>query len=507
MKQSIFTIIFLLLICASCEKQPDYKKFTEDYSHFIEKAISAFETKHGLSLAIVKDNRIIFEKYHGLADVENQTPVDENTCFYIASSTKSFTALAALILESKGKLDLDKSVSDYFPEINFAPELKTDSITIHHLIQHTSGIKNWPIINATAYTGVHNPELLLAQLEKHTRIDKKAPFGKFHYTNLGYNILGMIMNRELGQDWQSILHDEIFKPLNMGLTSARMTKAKNEGWQVAKPHSQLNDGNILERLSLEKQDNTMHPAGGIISTPRDISKWLIMELNNGAIDGKQIFDASMIENSLLPHAAQDKKYGDLKRFGYGYGWNLATTSHGDTLIHHFGGFSGTHAEVSMMPSTGVGVVMMTNENGSGSDLSFLLASYAFDYFAGRTDLDNYYDKKLNDYVKGISDWKKSIKKHEVDRSKRQWQLELPHEAYAGTYISELFGTLEVKYIGDNQLTAQVGNLKSPVAEPYDRNSIRVEMTPRSGSVIHFSIENDTVIKANWDGLTYTKITE
>jgi len=201
MKQSFFSILFLSLICASCTKQPDYAKFTADYSHFIEKAINAFETKHGLALAIVKDDQIIFEKYHGLADVEKKVPVDENTCFYIASSTKSFTALAALILEYKGKLDLNKSVSDYFPEINFAPELKTDSITIHHLIQHTSGIQNWPMINATAYTGVHDSDMLLAQLEKFTRVDKRAPFGEFKYTNLGYNILGMIMNRELGKDW------------------------------------------------------------------------------------------------------------------------------------------------------------------------------------------------------------------------------------------------------------------------------------------------------------------
>ncbi|MBL4905414.1 MAG: serine hydrolase [Flavobacteriaceae bacterium] len=508
MKQSILSILFLSLIFVSCKKQPDYTKFTLDYSNFIEKAITAFETKHGLSLAIVKDDQIIFEKYHGLADVEKKVLVDENTCFYIASSTKSFTALATLILDSKGKLDLNKSVSDYFPEINFAPELKTDSITIHHLIQHTSGIQNWPMINATAYTGVHNSELLLAQLEKYTRIDKRAPFGEFRYTNLGYNILGMIMNRELGQDWQSILDDEIFKPLNMGLTSARMTTANNNGWHVAKPHSQVNDGNVLERLYLEKQDNTMHPAGGIISTPRDMSKWLIMELNNGKLDGKQIYDANMIENSRFPHATQNRSYDNLKRFGYGYGWNLATTPLGDTLVHHFGGFSGTHAEVSLMPSTGVGVIMMTNENGSGSDLSFLLASYAFDYFAGRADLETYYDQKLNDYVQGILDWKKSIKKHKADRAKRKWQLELPHQAYAGTYKSELFGTLEIKYIGDNQLTAQVGNLKSPAAEPYvDKNSIRVEMKPRSGSAIHFTLEKGKVVKANWDGLTYTKKTD
>ncbi|WP_299361619.1 hypothetical protein [Winogradskyella sp.] len=89
-----------------------------------------------------------------------------------------------------------------------------------------------------------------------------------------------------------------------------------------------------------------------------------------------------------------------------------------------------------------------------------------------------------------------------------WQLELPHEEYAGTYISELFGTLEIKYIVGNQLTAQVGNLKSPVAEPYtDPNSIRVEMIPRSGSVIHFNIEEGIVVKAIWDGLTYTKMTD
>jgi CubicO group peptidase (beta-lactamase class C family) len=285
---------------------------------------------------------MIFEKYLGLADVDKNIKVSKNTLFYIASTTKPFTAMAALILESKGKLDFDKSLAEFFPEINFDPKLKADIITIPHLMAHTSGIENNPITIVTAYTGFHDKEKLLAELAQFTIVNTNAPFGKFEYTNLGYIILGMIMERELGADWKSFVQQEVLEPLKMNHTTTHMSTAIKQGWEIAKPHTQNNNENQLTRLSLEKKDNTMHAAGGILSTAQDLSRLMIVELNNGKIDGEQIIDANLVEKSQLKHADQDRMYSDLKRFGYGYGWNIGTTPLGDTLVHHFGSFTGMH---------------------------------------------------------------------------------------------------------------------------------------------------------------------
>ncbi len=512
MKKEIFSISLLVLSlllfsCNTTPKKPNYSQFNTSYSEFLKSAIKELGTKHGLSLAVVKDDQIIYEHYHGFADMDKGKKVDENTLFYIASATKSFTALSALILDNKGKLDLDKSLSAYFPEVNFAPELKADHITGHDLLLHTSGIINWPIINSTAYTGIHDQNQLLEQLSQLTKVNQKAPLGKFQYSNLGYNILSMIIERELDMDWQSVLEEEIFKPLQMDHTTARISTADQNGWEVARPHSQLNDQNKLGRLLLEKKDNTMHAAGGMITTSQDMARWLIMELNNGKIDGKQIFDTALIKKSVLSHVSQDKKYMELKRFGYGYGWNQGTTNHGDTLVHHFGGYVGFHSEVSFIPSKNVGVVIMANESNTGRYLSFLLTSYAVDYFSGREDIDAYYQNKLKEYSKTIVVLKDKVKKKYIKLSERQWQLELPFSSYAGRYTSDLFGTLTIEHLGENRLIASSGNLKSVEATPYKNvNSIRVEMVPGSGSGIQFIVNDGKVEQAIWEDQTYTKVT-
>ncbi|WP_027078001.1 serine hydrolase domain-containing protein [Maribacter antarcticus] len=510
MKKNITLIITLLLslfLVSSCTrtKKTDYSEFTKAYNQFIELATNEFGTQHGLSLAIVKDNQIIFEKYHGLADLETDKMVDKNTLFYIASTTKSFTALAALILESKGELDLERSLSEYFPEINFDPSLKADSITIRNLVQHTSGIENDPIIQATAYTGIHNPNMLLEMLSQLTTINVDAPYGVYGYTNLGYNILSMIIDRELDTNWQAVLDEEIFEPLQMTHTSAIMSDAKKNGWEVAKPLSQVNVENKLKSFLLAKKDNTMHAAGGMITSSRDIARWLIMELNSGKIEGKQIFDSKMIKNSVFPHANQDRKHRDRKELGYGYGWESGTTELGDTLISHGGGFVGTHSEVSFMPSAGLGIVVLANNSTSGKRLGFLLSSYAYDYFSGREDINTYYQKKIKEYKEEIKELQERRKKRFAERMEMQWQFDLAFSNYAGTYTNELLGSLKIAHLGDNRLVAEIGNLKSPLATPYKHiNSIRVEMTPNNGSIIQFVVNDGKVKHATFWGQTYTK---
>jgi len=114
-----------------------------------------------------------------------------------------------------------------------------------------------------------------------------------------------------------------------------------------------------------------------------MSRLMIVELNNGKIDGEHIIDSSLVKKSQLKQADQDRMYSDLKRFGYGYGWNIATTPLGDTLVHHFGSFTGMHPQFSFVRKTGVGVVIMANEGGISYDLNMLLSGYVFDYFSKR----------------------------------------------------------------------------------------------------------------------------
>lgn len=498
-------LLLSIILFSSCTKKerPDYSDFNKAYTNFIELATNEFGAKYGMAISVVKDDHIIFEKYLGMADVDKNIKVSKNTLFYIASITKSFTAMAALRLEAEGKLNFDKSLAAFFPEIDFAPELKADSITIPHLILHTSGIENNPIGIVTAYTGFHDREKLLTELAQFTEVNTNAPFGEFEYSNLGYIILGMIMERELGSDWKSLVAQEVLQPLKMEHTSTRMSTALKQGWEIAKPHSQNNDENKLVRLFLEKQDNTMHAAGGMLSTAEDMARYMVVALNDGKIDGEQVIESNLVENSQLNHAEQNRMWYDLKRFGYGYGWNIATTPLGDTLVHHFGSFSGMHPQFSFVRETGVGVVIMANEGKISYDLNMLLSGYVFDYFSKRENLDIYYKNKLKEYHKNFTKKGKSDAEYRIKMAKRPWKLDLPFSSYEGTYTSDLFGTLLVEKVGENKMVVTIGNLKSDIATPHRTNAIRVSMG-EEGSVVQFGVNNNRVEKAIWKGLTFTK---
>lgn len=507
MKTATITLLTLVLFLSSCSKTEklDYTEFDKAYTNFIELATNEFGTKYGMAISVVKDDRIIFEKYLGLADVNKNIKVSKNTLFYIASITKSFTAMAALRLEASGKLDFGKSLAEFFPEIGFDPKLKADSITIPHLMVHTSGIKNNPIDVVSAYTGFHDREKLLTELAQFTVVNTNAPFGKFEYTNLGYIILGMIMERELGADWKSLVQQEVLAPLKMDHTITHMSAAINQGWEIAKPHTQNNDENQLTRLSLEKKDNTMHAAGGILSTAQDMSRYMIVALNDGKIDGEQIIDANLVEKSQLKHVAQDRMWYDLKRFGYGYGWNIATTPLGDTLVHHYGSFTGMHPQFSFVRETGVGVVIMANEGEISYDLNLLLSAYVFDYFSKRENLDTHYKNKLKEYHEKYTKKRKSDTEYRVKIAKRDWKLELPFSSYIGTYESELFGTLQVEEeVKESKLVVTIGNLISNSATPHRTNAVRVDMGG-NGSVVQFEVNDSMVKKATWKGQTFTKV--
>lgn len=503
--KKILLLLLAVLFLIQCQPEARYTGFNTDYDTYIKTAIEKFEAKHGLAIAVVKDNQLIYEGYFGPADAENNIPVTAETDFYIASSTKSFTALATLILAEQGKIDLNKSLVAYFPEIIFATELKADSVTIRHLLTHTSGLQNRPLTFTTAFTGNHDAQKRERILAENTTSDKRYPLERFHYSNFGYVVTSMILERELEKSWQDILAETVFQPLSLKQTSAYMSDAQKFNWPVAKPYSQKNRENSLQRITLEKQDNTMHAAGGVIASARDLARWLHVHLNDGKIDGQQVFPKQLVRQAQRKQADQDNEYFDMHRFGYSYGWNMATLPSSDTLIHHYGGYAGAHAQVSFMPQYKIGVTVLVNENGQGQDMAYLLASYAFDYLSQKTGIDSIYAVRLDSAKTKNDRWLQKVFAHEAERAQRTWQLDLPFADYTGTFENEIMGSLLVRNPLDSVLTAEVGNLKSPAAEPFTRpNSIRVEMIPGQGSVLLFELQDGKVQAANLNGIVFTK---
>jgi CubicO group peptidase (beta-lactamase class C family) len=156
MKKALFSSPQLLLnlcnVCVFADPRAAEKDFTAAYDAEVRKTITTFPDLPGIAIVVIKEDQPIFVRAYGMADREAGIKADADTLFYIASSTKAFTALVAAMLDQEGKLKFSDAMTKYSPGIRFKSEIP-DKVTIRDLLTHTSGLRNGPLINRLAFTG------------------------------------------------------------------------------------------------------------------------------------------------------------------------------------------------------------------------------------------------------------------------------------------------------------------------------------------------------------------
>lgn len=458
---------------------------TADLDARIAEGLAKLGAVQGVAVAVYTPDGV-YAKGFGVTDIDTGEPVTEDTAFYIASSTKSFTALAMNILHHRGDLDLDAALSDFVPDAGFPAAVNPGEVTLRDFLTHTAGIKNHPIGFRLAFTGQHDPGTLWRLLQS-SESNTDAPLGEFQYTNVGYNILTILTDRMLGRPWQDMLAEEIFAPAGMTRTSAYMSKAEHEGWSLARPHTTVGP-DAPERIYLEKTDATMQSAGGMIMSAKDALRFLELMIEDGRIGGEQIISAEAVRETRAPYAEVGGSFGEYSRDHYGLGWYLGTYR-GDAMVHHFGGFAGARAHVSYLPDRKLGVAVFVNDSEAGFQFADILANYVYDTLNGQEGARARYDENIAAAAAQIKQFSARIAADRENRAAREWTLSLPHTAYAGTYESELGGVLEIS-LEDEALVVTLGNLHA-VAEPFTApDTIRVELIPGRGEVIGFR-KNDS----------------
>lgn len=448
---------------------------------FIQKAMTRVEAVPGLSVAVVDGQGRVHTAGFGVADVETGAPVTAQTPFYIASSTKSFTALAVAAMDRRGEMDLDAPLSDWVPGSPVPAELAA-SASLGDLLSHQSGLLSDPIAFRVAYSGEWTPDDLW-RLTAETRPNTDAPHGTFQYTNAGYNLATVLMERRWGRDWRALVEDEVLTPLGMTHTTARIDALRASGVPVAAGNFGLLPG-PAQRAWLQKSDATMQSAGGLMSTADDMALWLEAQLNDGVVAGRRVFPEGLIASTHVSRVGQEGRSGPYTREGYGLGWHMGRYGD-DLLIHHFGGFSGSRAHVSFMPERHLGVVVMVNEDLVAGDMADLVANYVYDWFAGLPDIEAVYDAKIDALVAQRDQRRAGIAAGVESRSQRSRTLTLANEAYAGVYVSVL-GTLTVRESSD-RLELSIGALHALAENFTQPESVRVELVPWQGQPAQFEV--------------------
>ena len=483
------------------------KDFAAAYDAQVRKTLAAFPDLPSIAIVVIKDDKPIFTQAYGMADREASIRSDADTLYYIASSTKSFTALAAATLDSEGKIKLSDPVTKYTPGIQFKNQIP-DKITIQNLLTHTSGLRNSPLQNRLAFTGQIDQREIDHVFAAGTTFNE-ANFGKYAYTNLGYNIYGLALHYHLHKKWQDVLQERVFTPAGLAHTTAYVSRARAKKFKIAAPYvidtDAANAGKMV-RSQLEKTDDNMQSAGGIFMSISDLGRWLNVNMNDGKLGGKQVFPADLMRKAHTGYTASTRNEPPFSADGeYGLGWQIGKYRN-EKVIYHHGGYPGYRTHVSFMPDKKVAVGVLVNNDAIGGRLADMLAAYVYDWWLQTENFEADYSKQVQDTVKAYESRKQGIAAEAAQRAKREWQLTKPFADYAGTYANDLAGTIEIVAM-EKALAVRMGYLNA-VAAPYtDKDTIRIVMLPGgNGEVIGFAKDADgKPASLNWGGVTFTRV--
>lgn len=485
----IGTSLLFVSGCATMNFSTDNKKNLNELSSAseidktIQDAIEKIKHICGLSVSIYSKDGI-FSKGYGVTNIKTGEKVTTDTVFYIASSTKSMVALALAIMHERGEINLDKTLSQFVPDVLFPQEIKPNEVRLRNLLSQSSGISNSPIEYRLAFSGQYDENTLL-ELLPFSSVNNAKPLGTFKYTNSNYNILTQLVEKKLGKNWQTIIKNEIFDKLGMSKTTAYISKAENENWSIARPHLTL-VSNSPQPSYLQKTDKTMHSAGGVFMSASDAQKWLEILVEEGRFDNKQIIPRSAINAVKTPHVPVDEVFANYKRKHYGLGFYIG--DYGDTnrqLIHHFGSFAGNRAHVSFMPKEKIGVAVFINDNQIGFQLADIIADYIYNTLLGDKDNKQKFENDINRLMKQVNAMQIKIAKKEIENKELKWQLSQSLSIYSGVYENKQFGKFIINFV-DGALLVKLGVMHC-IATPYNApESIRVELVPGSGDIIKFT---------------------
>ncbi|HYK76706.1 MAG TPA: serine hydrolase [Daejeonella sp.] len=443
---TLIALGFLTLVQQQVKaQQPAF--ITDSLDSYIKKGIQNWNIP-GLAIAIVKDGKTVVMKGYGVRDIQTKTPVDENTLFMIASNSKLFTGTALAQLEYNKKLSLDDKVSKYLPGYRLYDKNTTDLVTIKDELSHRMGTKTFQG-DFTFWNGtLSRPQIM-------EKMQLLKPVGQFRqdfgYCNSCYLTAGEIIPVVTGKPWEVYVQDSILKPLGMNNTYM-LTEGIARRNNVSKPYTNHYSGQLTE-LPYDQVDN-LGPAGSMVSNVKDVSKWLLMQLDSGRYEGKQILPWQVLRKTRDINIATSSRKSAVNPThftGYGLGVFMADFE-GKQVFWHTGGAFGFVSNTCFVPELNLGITILTNNDNQA--FFELLRYQILDAYTNRPYV-NRSDRALGDHLKNLEKEKKDIAALEkrVGRGKPA----LNSAAYPGVYEHEIYGTININKLSDTKLEIVFNN--------------------------------------------------
>src|SRR5687768_4370912 len=417
----------LLVFCVAAtaraqEPFPGLEKYVAD-------AVTSWKIP-GLSIAVVRNDSVLYEKGFGVLAAGSSTPVNQHTLFEIGSCSKAFTATLVAMLVSDGKMSFDGRVTEYLPNFRLADPVANAEVTVRDLLTHRTGLGRAELV--WIGSGASREDLL----HRIRFLQPQSPFrSRYSYQNVMVMAAGEASARAGGDTWDRLIAQRIFTPLGMSasVTSSQGLTNRN----TAAPHGVIRDSAYVKPHS--NMDN-IAPAGSILSSAHDMAQWLRFQLGDGVYQGKRLINSAPFRETHTPQvltggggapAGPDR----VTLFStYALGWQVQDYR-GQLMWSHTGGTDGMSAVVGMLPDQKLGVAILTNV-ASGSVHS-LIMRWIFDRQLNAPLRDLAGEARARTLAQRVR--ADSTAAGQTPQRKAAGQAPLALTAYAGTYVDSLYG--------------------------------------------------------------------
>lgn len=335
----IFSCVSLLLLMI----QLSFPQKNENLTNLIDSLFYEYDNPKtpGVSVMVIQNEKIIFDKSYGFRNLEKDERATRNSNYRLASITKQFTATAILMLIERNKLSLSTNLADVFEDF---PEYGK-KISIYHLLTHTSGLVDCEsLIPDTATEQVHDIDAL--NMMKGIDSLYFEPGTQYRYSNTGYALLSLIVEKISGKSFAEFLTGNIFEPLGMKSTIAHeegISSIENRAFGYSRNDSSF----FLDDQSLT---SAVLGDGGIYSSTADLFKW-----------DQTFYTNSLLSPNLLSEAFSPAQLINGEKINYGFGWHLEEMK-GFHTVYHTGSTRGFRNVIYRIPSESLTVIILTNRN-------------------------------------------------------------------------------------------------------------------------------------------------
>ena len=422
-----FIMSFLLFLISTLTYGQKNQINVEEFDKKIEALIEAHKAV-GLSVAVVKDNKVIYSKGFGYRDLASKRPVTENTVFHIASMTKAFSGALLGILESENQLSLTDKPSLYIPNFRFYNEKMDNLITIEDLLSHKSGIGNQ---GSSIVMFPEKDKLKTVQRLKYLKPEGEIK-NSWIYSNIGYTLAGTVAEQVTGKSWDTNIQERLFAPLDMDnsyTTIEAMTQTDNYALGYA-----MYKGEI--KLAPFENYYSWTPAGAIKSSVKDLTNWMLVWLNNGMFNDAQVIPKEYVKRATTLQNTKVETYEkDAFLYGEGFGWRLRAW-HGHYRFHHGGNTNGFSTVMNLFPFENIGIVVLTNQK--SSLLPYAVSDYISRKLYGLSDFE---------FPIIVSDTYQPSTENIPLNTEKMPTHSIPK--YVGTYHAKGFGTIQIIQEGEH----------------------------------------------------------